>query len=66
MNKELFLHLTCFIKKSKPNKEDYFLQKEIQIARQKYRDSVRAKHYCFYESDLFVVKEVLNKRGMYE
>jgi hypothetical protein len=66
MNKELFLHLTCFIKKSKPSKKDYLLQKEIQIARQKYRDSRKTKHQCYYESDLFLVKEILKKRGMYE
>jgi hypothetical protein len=66
MNKELFLHLTCFIKESNPSKEDYLLQKEIQIAKQKYRDSIKAKHFCCYKADLFLVKEILNKRGMYE
>jgi hypothetical protein len=66
MNKELFLHLTCFIKKSKPNKEDYLLQKEIRIASQKYMALVKIRDYCIYERDLFVIKEVLNKRGMYE
>jgi hypothetical protein len=66
MNKELFLHLTCFIKKSKPSKEDYLLQKEIRIASQKYMELVRIRDYCIYERDLFVIREVLNKRGMYE
>ena len=66
MNKELFLHLTCFIKESNPSKEDYLLQKEIQIAKQKYRNLIKPKNHSYYESDLFLVKEILNKRGMYE
>jgi len=42
------------------------LQKEIQIAKQKYRDSIKAKYFCCYKADLFLVKEILKKRGMYE
>jgi len=66
MNKEVALHLMCYINQYKPNKQDYYLQKEIQIASNKYISAIKARDYCTYKRDLFVVKEILNKRGIYE
>lgn len=63
MKKEVSLHLMQFIKKPlKPSKEDYFLQKEIRIASEKYTSSVKTKDYCIYDRDLLVVKEILKNR----
>jgi hypothetical protein len=65
MKKEVALHLMLFIKKSiKPNKKDYFLQKQIRIACEKYTSSIKAKDYCIYDRDLFVVKEILKNSNL--
>ena len=65
MKKEVALHLMEFMKKTPtPNEDDYFLQKEIRVACEKYTFSIKAKDYCIYDRDLFVVKEILKNKNL--